>query len=1292
MNLHELKIALGIVNNKTTNSQVTITTNTLTDNINEVLLYCYDNQPIVIDQALYVDSESTQSTIVIKGVSDFLKVPNLTVEAHFSIDANQEIQIFIKYLVLNDSPSANKWTFSQSFPQLPKVRDNSKPIQFNRLNQEITESLVVPINELTLFNSYFIVVSTPRQEPEFKVLMHWGINFVGKLRPEGFIGIIESIFNYKDQLTISGTIRKPLSTETPQQFAQQYPKSSEDFLFPWNIAKKLTKGLPGISLEVNLDIDYSVASTVDFKADKLYFYTPLDEDWMQYNTNPVFVPMEAYAGSMDIKGAGISVNMVSPIEFGVSEFQLIGFFKGVSLSNLSQLIGLTGASENPLESLPDGIKSLGNTLGNLQLMSASISVDYSNLENIKVSNAGFTVGMPDLNWVIWQGSGTTNHFEADSIACTFNIDYPFSSKKIDDIEERHVDVTVYGSLKIENIPFSLYASNRDGFSVFAQMENKQKIPLNTILKKYAPNIPAPSDLTINTFRLGVVSGKSYSMALLMAGQPNPWTIPLGPTDLLIQDVAMGLTYTKGEGTSGSVSGTLKLGDIVQFDVAYDLPGDIRMRSYIAKIELQQLVSILTNQKLELPDQFNLVFENNNILIQKQSNNYNFQLATDLENFGLLALQIQKVNTVWGVAFGLDMTHGIPSTLPGLSYLSSFENMFKMDKFMLVVSSFDAPSFNFPDTANFSNPNLGTKNIQLPAQASTLVAGLNVYGEWTIDTTNKNQKLLQNFLGTDPTLGITLQVSKVPSDNSRLFVSYNTKIQGHPLSCTFGGQIVSGELGLFLTGSMTIDIQSQPQTFDVIMLFVTNGAFLSATMKGRTAIDFEVFKLSNLALEIGVNFEGIPSLGVAGTIDISTFESSIAVFFDSTNPAKSLVAGAVSDLHLGDVLDAFTGNVIPSDIDKVLNTVAVTGTHSFSISGALSKDLDNLKLDSVAAECLSKGGLTIPTSQTQVLLVVNTPGAIWYLTDMTKMRHYAFVKSGNSITVSTEAQFYCAPQATNIGSIPFSQGFYINGAIEFLGFNASMTVDIDTNKGISVDAQMDPIVIGDKALFSITAANGSGGPKVSLSTYNNPAQPIKEFIPPHFYINGAIKILGISKHAFVSITTSGASFDIGGDIFPVLVKGDLNGTFNGITDLKVGGQLNVGIGDIDLGPLGTFKIETGAEADTDIYVNSSDIGADFEVKFSLAGESLSLGKIQLDIKTQTIEDLPKVLFNAVKAFLIDLFTDPKKWAEYAKKALDWTADKIEGVLKDTFKLGEEAIKGIVAGLSSICAMTQALGAL
>lgn len=1218
--------------------------------LGETLERLTNGQPIVVSNATRT---VVGDQVKISGTSDLLNVKDISTNIIGQYDTNGDVDITAFFTLIDGQPTPSSWKFDISFPDLPNFYvgiTSSKTSTGNKTDF---------LNSLLLSDASFILSTEDKGiDPKTNAPYSSGFNFASDYKMQGISGLVTSILGSNNSKKLYGPILIPLTGEVspPRMNTYQQPWQYED-------------PAPGIFLTADLGIDFNPTDKLKFSGVNFKIYSPISKKWQEKNST--YSPITSLCSSVNIPSAAIDLEILCLNPFSPNNLFFYGIFSGVTIGKLEDLLDISGGSDLS-SSLPKDVQSGLSTLKKLELEAINIQLG----KGMKVVSAGVTIGMKDLNTSVLSG------FELKSLSANFSVINPFESN-------RSLQVFLEGDVNFAGAPFKA-TLDITSLTATASLQQDTTIPLNSLFTK--AGLPAPPDLTVNTMNLSMSKNGSYSFAGGLAPAPG-WTLDLGPVPLTIKDVTIIASKNSGQSAAGSFSGSLSISDKLNMFISYNTPGSFYLKSELPDVSLNDILKPLTNQSLSIPDKFDLTFTDSSVVIQADPNSTMFQLATNYKDLGLLALQVQKINSQWGVAFGLDMTNGLPSSLPGLSYLSSFESLFKMNKFMLVISSFDAPSFNFPDTANFSNPTLGTKNIQLPSQASSLVAGLNVYAEWSIDTNNKQQKLLQKFLGTDPTLGITLQVSKVPTDNSKLFVSYKTTIQKHPFTCMFGGQIRNKELGLFLTGSLTVDIQNQPQTFDVTLLFVTNGAFLSATMKGKTAINFEVFKLSNLALEAGINFEGIPSLGVAATIDVSTFESSIAVFFDSTDPAKSLVAGAVSDLHLGDVLDAFTGDVIPSDIDKVLNTVAIKGTNSFKISGSLANDLDNLVLDNVAAACKSMGGLIIPTAQNQFLLVVNTKGALWYLTDMTKMRHYAFIKSGSDIVVSTEAQFYCAPQTTSIGSslTPFKQGFYINGAIEFLGFEASMTVDIDTSKGISVDAQMDPIIIGNKSLFSITAAEGNGGPLVSISTYTNPAQKIEKFIPPHFYVNGAIEILGFSKHAYVSISSSGASFDIGGDIFP-LVSGDLNGTFKSITDLKVDGELNVGIKAIDLGPLGTFNIDTGAEADADFYVNSSDIGADLGVKFMLAGDSLNVGTISLDVKTQTIEDLPSILFKAIKDFLIDLFKDPKKWAEYAKKALGWAIDKIKDVLSKTFHLAEEVINGIVDGLSKVCAMTEAVGSL
>jgi hypothetical protein len=1278
MNISELKSALGIENDKLKNNTIAIDRNSLTDNINDIVNYCYGNTPIVINNAQFIKEDSTTNSVFLKGTSNFLGITDLEVNAQFSVDKSNLVQVFFKYTVLDNNPGPNKWTFSRSFPQLPAIIDNTKPVIYNRVERTFDQPTIIALDQLFLFNSYFVVVSNPQIEPEFQVNLDWGINFVGNLRPSGFIGVVENLFQHKNKLTIYGSIRQPLPTETPNNLAQKYPVSPEKFQFPWSVADDFPKGIPGILLKVKLDLSYGVTDTIEFRVDNLIIYSPVNSDWILYNTNPGFFPMQAYTGSILLNEAGLSIDMVSPIDYGIDEFQLIGIFKGFILQDLAYLAGLTGSSDSPLSLLPDEIKTRGSSLGKLELMSASISIDYSDVKSISVSNASFTVGMPELNWNVWKDdSGNKTYFEVDSIACSFNFDYPFSVSK-EEIDERKVGVMVYGNIKIEDVPFTVYAGYDDGFALYGEMTQGQTIALNKILTTYAPGIPAPGDLTINVFKVAIFPGQFYSMALTLASEPTPWIIPLGPKDSIVEDISMGFTYNQGGSATGTVSGIIKLTDGIQLNISYDTPGNIAIRSFLPIISLNQILDTFTNQTLDIPDAFHLNFINNSVLIQKQADNYVFQMATDMEELGLVALQVQKITSVWGIAFGIDMIDVKPSSLSGLGFLDAFEKMFQMQKFMLVVSSFDGVQFQFPDMASFNNPALPTRNISLPAQATTLVAGLNIYANWTIDTSDKQQKLLQQFLGTSPTLGVTLQVSKNPEQFSKLFVSYKTTIQGLPFSCQFGGQIRDGQVGLFLTGTLQAEIQKQLIRFDATLLFVANGAFVSGSMLG--SVTFEGLTLSNLALVVGVDWEGIPSLGMAATLDVTDFNSAVALFFDSTDPARSMFAGAVSDLTLLSVVQTIAGqSSAPAGLGDVLGKIGLKGLKAFALPATVATALDNRDLPAIAAAFQQYGSTLIPSQSDGVLLEINTQGSVWHLTDMTTMLHYSLSCQGDQITVDLQPQIYCAPQDTFIGAIKFPQAFYVAAEIDYLLLQAQIRVLVNPRIGITADVDVTPIIIYSPTFFAVTAADGKGGPRLSLATFSQPNLPDANLRGPHFLVNGKLELLGIDVSSmYISISSSGFDFAIKQQVNPALSL-DVTGNFDSLNNLHAGGKAVVGLDrGLDLGPLGHVNVQTDVNGSIDIGYKGGKAYATFQGGFDFQGVHGAIPTLTLNVDGPALANLADTVWEQVKDIINKALKDADQWLNWVKSGViqgaGQTAQAVGQVLHQVYNLPNNEIAG------------------
>ena len=1324
MQLADLKSKLGIVNNTVQSGQILITTGLLSENINELIKYCYDYNPILIKHAQYVSEDDTSVTV--RGNSDFLNIPGLDVVARFFID-EEEPQLCLKYTLLPDVPPPGKWVFSKSFPGLPKVADNSKPVLFKRAEGTAERPQVVPLDTLVIFHAYYVVVSAPLQEPEFKVPMKWGINFAGYLRPQLWLYVVEKLFGSADRLTLYGTIRKPLATETPAELKLLYPQIPGKIAFPWVIAETLEKGLTGITLQVDLGLDCNVLDVVDFRAENLYFYTPLSEEWTLHDTSPGFYPMQAYTGSIDIKNSGIGVKVISPIEYGLDELNLIGAFEGVSLSNLSQLTGLTGSSDSPLSLLPDEIKNAGEKLGQLQLVRITLSVDYSDMDSISLSNASFTVGMPDLKWNVWPGSNGNSHFEIDSIACTFDFDDPFGSVAGDPVDQK-VMVTVFGAFRIEDVPFNITASNENGFSVYAELAEPQTIPLKKILQTYAPGIPAPSDLTIDTFRVSVVPCDFYSMALLMASEPEPWTIALGPKTLKVEDVAMGVMYTKGGSVSGTVSGKISLDDIVELDIAYETPGDIIIRSYAPEISLAELIKTVTDDTLEAPDGFDLTLKNNSILFEKKESEYIFQLATMVEEFGGLAFVVEKTpEGHWGFAVGLSISTGQVSTMKGVgSFVSAFEEWFPFDQFVLAVSSIDDKTFQFPAFQKFNTRSLSGK-IQLPGTVSGIQKGFYLYTSTVFTRKNKilaalidlvkipeatRLEVMLAYLATKKQfqLGVSLTTFLTPAKDvakrsAQGDLAYdNTTLTG-TLFLTTGG---NDGFTFGLSAAVKTYIQGSKVDFTVIIYALANGFFISGTMDNKRPISFGPVQLAGLAIELGISFEGLPSVGFSASIDIQGLgQSSLAVLIDSADPAKSMIAGAISDLNLKKIVDGLLGTLdvqVPDWLDGLLAEVSISGSSydRFTVpaanAGSVIEALDNYDAQTISSAFTTYGKLPVfPSSSDGLTLFRDTPGSQWYITSLTGtgesslINHYELSKnSQGGVDVAKEAQFYFVPDpmGSNIGKFYYQPGMMISGELQFMFLKLDVDVECVLNKGIRVDAQLDPIVIGTEKLFSLTAAEGGGGPKVSICTYHRESEPVEAFKDPHFYINGKLVILAITRSMFISISSKGAIFDVKGDLIPYLVKGELSGSFDSYSHMKVGGNISAGIGDIDLGLLGTFKIETGVAAGVDIFVNGSeDFGADLTASFEFLGNTHSLSKLTLDVKTQDFTHLPALFFEKVKDFLVDLFNDAKKWIDAAVNYLKWGWGKIEGVLKEVFKeLNPEEIKKLLSAAFSCAAST------
>lgn len=1255
MNKQDLlqKLTLG-------SGMLTVARDTLGSPVNELITTYYGGQPIVLTGAQLVAMADSDPSVTVTGKSTFQNVADLPVTATFSIDGSGQVQALLRYQLRDALPGPAAWTFSRSYPKLPEEFNYDNIVSLPSVDAA-AGAPVGPrsfLDALDLFETYFVVSTRAAADPVAGVPLMPGINFVSRMRPQGMLGVLEHSLADHPYLVLYGVIYPELPTGTTLAL--------QNLEHAWSRLGSANKPpAPGIYLQAALDLKLTLGG-LKFNNAMFRAYSPLTADWL--HRNPTFSPLHGYTMTLSIPSANIAVELGADLKWNLPHAILYGQFSGVSLGKLSHLLDLAG-TDGLTAHLPEELHKAIEELEKLELMHVALPISLSGMTPT-VSSVYLTVGFPNIAWKIWK-----DDLVVTSLSALFRIDAPFASGTAPAKPE--VMVKVQGVLSIEGIPLQIAASTEDQFTVYAATADKVSLPLDKLLKAHGPGIPAPSAMTVNRLSARISRTAGYELTALLAGEPDPWRIGVGKEKLTVSNVSLVLSHPASGSVSGTFGGRICLLDDVVLEANLQVPGSFFMRGSLPPVRLSKVIAKLCNQPVKLPKGLDFDMEYGSIVIQGQQNSASFQIAATIKDFGTVVFEAREAGGAWGFAFGVDLQSVKLSSIPGLSGLSALDKQFHLQKLLLVASSITQPTFQLPDTAQFNNPRLATKKVALPATASGLTAGLNLFAEWTIDSTEKQQKLLSTLLGLSGTEQVTLQIPENPLSGTRLFLAKSGTLMKHPFHYEVGVVVQNGMPSLFLTGTVTAEIHKQPQTFDVTTLFVAGGAFLSADMKGSKPIDLKLFKLANVGLEIGMDWAGIPSLGITATIDVKSFESTVAIFFDSADPSKSLVAGAVSDLTLKEVVDTLLGATIHSPIDGILDQVALRGTHSFAIPASLADDLSQLNLDKVAAAFQSAGKVKIPTSAQQVLLSTNVPGKVWHLTDLTTMRHYQLKRQDPSIVVSLEAQLYFAPQATAIGTITFPQGFFINGSLDILGYHAEATVNIAANKGISVQADMDKIELGKGGLFSLTSADGKTGPRLSLSTMMQPDNPVAEYRLPHFYLSGAVNLLGIKEKALVSLSAKGLLLDLKGTLAPGAVF-DLDVQL-GRSGLSVDGDVKVGIGTIDLGQLGKVKINTDIEGTLGIRIDAQQIAAFVEASFDLLGEHKQIGKFALDTSPDALTRFADTLKSKAEAVVREEFKDATRWANAVKNgAVEGVADT-EKVLQSVYGKSEKEAKAVAGDI-------------
>ncbi|XEC97420.1 hypothetical protein AB6A23_13185 [Paenibacillus tarimensis] len=1257
MDIQELDEALDI-----SSGSLTLASDTLTGLPLQDLLTAYNN-----GHALTVDNAAKQlkgNTVLVSGTATFMNVTGLPVHAVFSLDGQDSPKAAIRFTLLDPSSGLTSWSFGQSFPALP---------YFPNFTQSAASKDAQVLNELKLGRAYFILSTASGTESELGIPVASGLNFAAELLPSSLIGLFAPLLGQGPCL-IYGRITMPRTGAT----VPPLPVMDK----PWN---EVGWTVPGIRLEASLDLSFTLGNLSAGKP-VLHLYCPTDASWLAQN--PTYAPDMAVSLELDIPSAGYKVDLIA--DFNAGEAALTGAFSGFKLDNLEQLSDLA-QGQDLFGALPQDVQKLLKELGGLSLTGAGLGF-HGGLSGSSVDWAYISVGMPNVKWNVFSG------MDVESVTARFMVVQPF------DGSARSVHVTLSGVLNIGGTNFEIFTEVPD-FSVRALLEQPGTLPLGKLFQTYLPELPVPPDLHIDDMELFIQPGKSYSFSAGMADDP-PWKFDLGSAGLAIRSARLTVDKQAGSPASGSLAGGLELlnGKVI-VDAEYDLPGEFYVRAQLPDFKLSELIGMFDQLGLKLPTGFDLDLKQPYVLISRNTGELNFTAAVEVDDIGLLALTIQQQMGKTGAAVGIALDTGKLASVAGLRALQAIDDLVGLEKLMLVASSLESAGFNFPDMAHFQAPGLAGKNLKLPPQASGLAQGLNLYAQLNA-TKSKGLQALLNFLhiSLTGTTEITLAVSLPdPGVNSKLFLSADYKINKlTTIDGELGLMLINNQPGAFLAAKVNTQLQGKPIEFDVVSSVLASGFMISGTMKGTISFPSIAAQLSNVAFVVGLDWAGIPSIGFDATLDVKGWDTSVAVFFDGNDPSHSMFAGAVSDISLGDAARELAGqHTLPAELTDVLNTIKLESIHAFELPAETAKALDGRDLAAVSSAFSQYGAAKLPSDSSSVLLVAGKPGSLWYLTDMTTMKHYRLSLQNGKIEVGLEPQVYCAPQDTLVGGLTFRQGAHLEAKFGFLMLHAQIRIVISSSEGIAADAAIDPIRIGDGQLFSVTSANGNGGPQLSLATFaqtglDKPQDP--KLQGPHFLVTGKVKLLGIDvSSVYLSIGSSELSFTISQQVSPIIHL-DFKGTLNS-SELEVGGGIVVGLkGDVDLGELGKVQFAEDINGSITVGYRNQAAYATFQGGFEFEGISCSIPPFKLD--TSGLQHIADLLWAQVKDILNKLLADADRWLGWIESGVisvaDHTAKEIGHILNEVYNMKPDEIaqktkKTLGYGIDQVTQALQGAGA-
>ncbi len=569
----------------------------------------------------------------------------------------------------------------------------------------------------------------------------------------------------------------------------------------------------------------------------------------------------------------------------------------------------------------------GNISDTFVLTTRIPQLSLSAIINQFMQGFSFPASVPDLEFADLDLSITpkTGEFSFSGISSTpWALPLGFETAEISDVYlslnrtaetagQRTVSGEIKGTMKLGEASFDIDYKFPGDFVLQGRID---QMDLLGLAEEILQGMGVPDDLPDLIFKdIDIYINPQKGEFDISGRSSSSWSLPMGTQDLQIQDLFLRAKRSVSADGASQVSGRICglatiAGTSVKLDLQLEKTGLV-LSGTVERLKFSSLVQDLCgNQSAQntlMPPGIQALDINNlQILLDVSQKTFSVYCNSGL---GEVEVLVKKVEAEWGFIFGL-----IPPQNWQFSAISqdlASLDAIKFENTAVIVSSTEDASFSLT-------------RVQTPRKNLKIIRGLNLFVGMDLSSVHADAILGKTSLEIYAAVGTTL------SD-----LVLETKLAGDiqlSQGLILGGIIFRlkpnpADFSLQLLCFLKATLSGNVLEFAGAIIVGSTSARMAATMLGvwNQPFGFQGVAIANVALSLGITYTipPIPTVGIAGSLEVGEFKGSAAVQIDACAPTKSMVAVEFNRLYLIDVLKTFCnpslGTAIPDDVIRtVLN--------------------------------------------------------------------------------------------------------------------------------------------------------------------------------------------------------------------------------------------------------------------------------------------------------------------------------------------------------------------------------------